>query len=238
MFAQRLTGRSIAGIAHALNDDHIPSPSSADADRNPHRAGHGWTVRTVATILANPRYTGRQVWNRQRTDRDLVDPADVRKGHKEVLRWNPAQDWVISTNLAHEPLVSEQDFIAVQAIRSRRPAHDGSSRTYLFVGLLRCGICNRRMDAHWVNNRPGYRCRHGHNSAKIATADHPGNLYVREDETLAYLTEHLARAGGDTSTPGISPTTCERTRRRSSMTVQAGRYTAERVIKIRKQQTP
>jgi hypothetical protein len=25
-------------------------------------------------ILANPRYTGRQVWNRQRTDRDRVDP--------------------------------------------------------------------------------------------------------------------------------------------------------------------
>ena len=32
---------------------------------------------------------------------------------------------------------------------------------------------------------------------QIATSDHPGNLYVREDETLANLTEQLARAGGD-----------------------------------------
>jgi hypothetical protein len=45
-------------------------------------AGH------VTTILGNPRYTGRQVWNRQRTDRDLADPADVSLGHKDVQRWN------------------------------------------------------------------------------------------------------------------------------------------------------
>ena len=43
--------------------------------RNPHRSGAAWALRTVSTILANPRYTGRQVWNRQRTDGDLADPA-------------------------------------------------------------------------------------------------------------------------------------------------------------------
>jgi len=30
----------------------------------------------VATILGDPRYTGRQVWNGQRTDTELADPAD------------------------------------------------------------------------------------------------------------------------------------------------------------------
>jgi hypothetical protein len=38
----------------------------------------------VAAILANPRYTGRQVWNRQRTDFDLADPANTALGHKQV----------------------------------------------------------------------------------------------------------------------------------------------------------
>ena len=38
--------------------------------------------------LENPRYTGRQVWNRQRTDTELADPADVTLGHKSVPRWN------------------------------------------------------------------------------------------------------------------------------------------------------
>jgi hypothetical protein len=48
--------------------------------RNPHRTGPGWTLRTVAASLANPRYTGRQVWNRQRTDLDPVDPANTGLG--------------------------------------------------------------------------------------------------------------------------------------------------------------
>ena len=38
----------------------------------------------MAAILANPRYTGRQVWNRQRTDFDLADPANTTLGHKQV----------------------------------------------------------------------------------------------------------------------------------------------------------
>jgi hypothetical protein len=49
-------------------------PSAADPGRNLHRSGAAWTLGTVTTILSNPRYTGRQVWNRQRTDKD---PADV-----------------------------------------------------------------------------------------------------------------------------------------------------------------
>src|SRR6202007_2593931 len=62
MFAQRLAGHSAARITRALNDAGIPCPSAADPGRNPHRSGAGWTLRTVAAaILANPRYTGRQV---------------------------------------------------------------------------------------------------------------------------------------------------------------------------------
>ena len=75
MFAQRLARHSAARITRALNDAGVPCPSAADPARNPHRTGAGWTLRTVAAILANPRYTGRQVWNRQRTDFDLADPA-------------------------------------------------------------------------------------------------------------------------------------------------------------------
>ena len=68
IFAQRLAGHSVARIARALNEAGVPCPSAADPGRNPHRTGAGWTLGTVTTILRNPRYTGRQVWNRQRTD--------------------------------------------------------------------------------------------------------------------------------------------------------------------------
>ena len=86
MFAQRLAGHSVARIARALNEAGIPCPSAADPRRNPHRTGAAWTLGTVATILANPRYTGRQVWNRQRTDTELADPANTSLGHKSVQR--------------------------------------------------------------------------------------------------------------------------------------------------------
>ena len=80
MFAQRLAGHSAARITRALNDAGIPCPSAADPGRNPHRTGARWTLRTAAAILANPRYTGRQVWNRQRTDFDLVDHGNTGLG--------------------------------------------------------------------------------------------------------------------------------------------------------------
>jgi hypothetical protein len=63
IFAKRLDGHSIAGIARMLNEIGVPCPSAVDRERNPHRPGEAWRLRTVAAILANPRYTGRQVWN-------------------------------------------------------------------------------------------------------------------------------------------------------------------------------
>jgi site-specific DNA recombinase len=203
MFAQRLSGASLAGIARHLNDSQVPCPSGVDRERNRHRKGEAWTVQSVAAILSNPRYTGRQVWNRQRTDRDPIGPDALfgQPGLDEVQRWNLAQDWVISEQVVHEALVSEQDFVAVQAIRASRRAEDGSTRIYLLAGLLRCGICGRRMDAHWVHERPGYRCRHGHSSARNTNATRPRNLYVREDHALTKLVVLQTDRGYGGSTP-------------------------------------
>jgi hypothetical protein len=193
MFAQRLTGHSAARIARALNDAGVPCPSAADPGRNPHRTGVGWTLRTVTTILANPRYTGRQVWNRQCTDRDLADPADVSLGHKSVQRWNLPDGWVVSRRPAHPALVSEDDFIAAQDVSAARgPAPETGPavprrRRYLLAGLLVCAACGRRMESAWSNGRAAYRCRHGHTSAVPPDPGRPGNAYVREDRVLPRL---------------------------------------------------
>ena len=129
----------------------------------------------MAVILANPRYTGREVWHRHQSAR----PGAQR-------RINPAEA-VVSRTAAHPALVSEADFLAVQQIRAARVNGDGALRRYLLAGLLMCGLCGRRMDAHWVNGRAGYRCRHGHSSARRGVPDRPRNLYVREDVLLAEL---------------------------------------------------
>jgi len=146
---RRLAGRSAARITRALNDAGIPCPSAADPARNSHRAGTAWTLRTVAAILANPRYTGRQVWNRQRTDHDLVEPADTGLGHKQVQRWNLPEGWVISRRPAHPALVSEADFIAAQDATAPRGPSGPATRRYLLAGLLACGRYGRRLESAW-----------------------------------------------------------------------------------------
>lgn len=93
--------------------------------------------------------------------------------------------------------LAEADFVSVQQIRAARVADDGVVRRYLLAGLIRCGPCGRLMDAHWVNGRAGYRCRHGHNSARPASTGRPGNPYVREDKLVFELAQRL-KVDGDT----------------------------------------
>jgi site-specific DNA recombinase len=222
IFARRLAGHSVARIARALNDAGVPCPSAADPGRNPHRTGAGWTLGTVTTILRNPRYTGRQVWNRQRTDRDLADPGDIALGHKQVQRWNLPDGWVISRKPAHPALVSEADFIAAQDISAARgpvPAVGLAAprtRRYLLAGLLICGGCGRRMESAWSNGKPAYRCRHGHTTASRRGPGQLKNAYTartgscRTCPPCTYCSPSLPgdSGGGVTAvapTPGIRP---------------------------------
>src|ERR1039457_3210112 len=194
IFAQRLAGHSVARITRALNDAGIPWPSAADPDRNPHRSAAAWTLGTVTTILGNPRYTGRQVWNGQGTTRALPAPANSSMGQKSLQRWNLPDGWVISDRPAHPALVSEADFIAAQDISAARgpapviaPAAPGTRR-YLLAGLLACGTCGRRMESAWSNGKAAYRCRHGHTSAAPPDPARPGRRMPTSARTAAWRT--------------------------------------------------
>jgi DNA invertase Pin-like site-specific DNA recombinase len=190
IFTQRLAGRSAAEIARALNERGVPCPSSVDQARNRHRSGEGWSLRTVIEILRNPRYTGREVWNRVGTDRSRRSSTG-----RCASRRTSQRSWVVSAEIAHEPLVSERDFVAAQTARASRVAADGATRTFRLSGLLRCGVCGRRMDAHWVHGRPGYRCRHGYTSARRRPVDAARNLYLREDQLITRIVGYLSEQG-------------------------------------------
>ena len=183
IFAQRLAGHSLARITRALNEASIPCPSAADPDRNAHRTRERWSLTTVRAILANPRYTGRQVWNRQPTALDLLEPANTGLGHRQVQRWGLPEGWVISARPAHPALVSEADFIAAQGIRASREDAD-AARRYRLAGLLRCGICGRRAESCWSNGQPAYRCRHGYSSASALDPARPKNMYMLAADEL------------------------------------------------------
>lgn len=197
MFEQRVTGRSVAGIARELNERDVPCPSEVDPERNRHRSGGVWTLRTVAVILSNPRYTGRQVWNRR--------PSEHLAG-SVVRRAAAVGEWAISASVVHPPLVSEAVFVAAQQARAARPTKDGRPRVYLLAGLVQCGLCGRRMDSHWVHGRPGYRCRHGYSSSRPRLPGRVKNIYVREDALLTQLAAHGRPdlGGGDESNVGPS----------------------------------
>jgi len=152
----------------------------------------------VRAILCNPRYTGRQVWNRQRRDEVLLDVDDVALGHETKLRWNDRADWVWSAEQTHDPLVSVEDFAHAQeqmgagrnrpAVRKAR----GTPRPYPLRGLLVCGLCGRRMAGQHNHGRTHYRCRYPTEYALANDVDHPRTVYVREDEVMPALDAWLA----------------------------------------------
>lgn len=183
MFEQRLAGRSVAEIVAMLNDRRVPAPAEYDRDRNTRRAGEaGWAHRTVAAILANPRYTGWQVWNRQ-SIRHRDEGARHGDSSRPIRRLNPKSEWVISQQPAHVALISEEMFVGAQAVSARLRPVDGVHRRYLLVGLVTCARCGLRAESQWAHGRAAYRCRHGTRGPRPAGAAVP--FYAREDTLLA-----------------------------------------------------
>lgn len=161
IFEAYIDGQGLYAIAEDLTRNGLPSPSAHDPARNRHRSGAAWSKSAVRAVLANPRYTGRQVWNRQRRDEVLIDVEDVALGHETKLRWNKRGDWVWSVEPAHEALVSPDTFARAQEIAStgvHRPVlrrrHTSTGRRYLLSGLMTCGLCGRRLQGSWNDGAP------------------------------------------------------------------------------------
>jgi DNA invertase Pin-like site-specific DNA recombinase len=178
IFAEYLAGMGLKAIAESLTRDDIPSPSAYDPARNKHRCGIAWSWGAVGAILANPRYTGRQVWNKQPKSEVLIDVDDVGLGHTTRQTWNEPDKWIWSEQPVHEPLVGDEVFKQVQALRRAKGSSDERSprrtaRPYALRGIVRCGICGRKMQGTWNNGRPHYRCMFLNQYAAKNKIQHP-----------------------------------------------------------------
>jgi Recombinase len=80
-----------------------------------------WNKFAVRAILVNPRYTGHQVWNKQRKDEVLIDVDDVALGHTTKLRWNDTDKWLWSEKIVQTPIIDRAIFDEVQAMIAGRP---------------------------------------------------------------------------------------------------------------------
>lgn len=87
-------GLTFAAIAARLDADlrQYPAPSER------------WTAKAVQRIVTNVKYTGRQIWARTAAGR----PA-------------PAEQWVTSAPMVHEPLVDERVFRRAQPWTGEEP---------------------------------------------------------------------------------------------------------------------
>jgi site-specific DNA recombinase len=199
IFALFLAGHGIYAIAEMLTRDGIPCPSAHDPGRNRHRCGVAWNKFAVRAILTNPRYTGHQVWNKQRKDEVLLDVDDVALGYITKMRWNESGKWIWSENVVHPLIIDRETFDQVQVLLAGRatvPAEHKphrARRPYALRGCLWCGICERRMQSHWANQAPYYRCRFPAEYALANRVEHPLNVCLREDAILARVDRWLAR---------------------------------------------
>ena len=200
IFAEFLAGYGIFAIAERLTHDGIPCPSAHDRARNRHRCGLAWSKSAVRAILANPRYTGRQVWNRQRKDEVLLDVHDVALGHTTVMRWNDQDQWIFSEQVVHPPIIDDETFRQAQQLLAAKNARQvtrrprSSPRPYVLRGLLFCGICTRRMQGSWNNDQAYYRCTYPYEYARTNDIDHPRVVYLREAEVLPELDAWLGKS--------------------------------------------
>jgi site-specific DNA recombinase len=212
IFTEYLSGRGMFSIAEGLTRDGIASPSAHDPDRNRHRSGAAWSKGAVRVILSNPRYTGRQVWNKQRKDEVLIDVEDVALGHETKMRWNTPDKWVWSADQVHEALIDPETFEHAQQVlaahgtgRTTRERHP-VCHSYALRGLLQCSCCTRRMQGQWNHDEAYYRCRYPQEYALANTVEHPRNVYLAERDVLPALDDWLAQA----FTPNHLATTIER----------------------------
>lgn len=198
IFAEYLAGRGFYAIAEGLTADGVPSPSAADPARNRHRTGVAWSKSAIRAILRNPRYTGREVWAKQRRDEELVDVDDVALGERRVMRWNDRSAWVWSDEATNPAIITPELFAAaaermVATARAPQSTPRRRNRTYPLSGLLFCGLCGRRMGGQPNHGHVHYRCRYAAEYALANEVDHPKTVYVRGDRIEAALARWTSR---------------------------------------------
>lgn len=129
MFQMFHAGESLKSIARTLTNEGVTT-----------RGRKPWHPSTIRTILVNPRYAGRAIYQGKPTGK--------------LGNW--------------EPIVSDDVFDVVQAKLNdpRRVSNrEGTDRKHLGSGLFLCGICEAPVSS-WSQNR--YVCRERHvNRARV-----------------------------------------------------------------------
>lgn len=154
----------------------------------------------MRAILENPRYTGYAFFGRWSKHETLLDPDDVAAGHVVRFRRASSDRVVRPRRPAHPAIVSVEEFTQAQ-LRRRSRAAGGmrgraklertrvtGKRPYLLRGLVRCDLCDRKMQAASIRQDVYYRCLAKTLApGSLMLADHPRTVNLREDHLVRPL---------------------------------------------------
>jgi site-specific DNA recombinase len=138
IFDMRAAGTSFGRIARTLNAEGVLSP------RHPNKAGvRAWFASGIKQICRNELYRGVRVWNRTQ---QVFNHAEGKKSKRK----RPQSEW-ITQEVSHLRIVSNEIWEKVQEVNRCRGKgyaqrvgglnRSEASRTYLFSGVLYCGVC-------------------------------------------------------------------------------------------------
>ena len=155
-------GMGYSTLAGYLNRQGIPKLPS----RNSHgRQFVDWSVHHIKRMLDNPVYTGRVAFGRTRMEKI--------KGSENEYKRVKSEDFILSDEVVHEPIISDEMFEKAQIKRKGTATTGkptiGRNSKHMLSGILKCPMCGSSMysDASAWTNKDGtrrykwkYQCGH------------------------------------------------------------------------------
>lgn len=149
IYMEYLQGIGISTICNRLNQEGVLMGKS----------GCIWRKKAVRYILSNEKYIGDCLWRKQITEN--VFPFRKSKNTGQAEQYYVTDD--------HEPIISREDFVAVQRLLAEQGSRYGSTvfRQYPLSMKVQCGNCGTLFKRKISNSRTYWVCqKHDSNAAE------------------------------------------------------------------------
>ena len=143
-------GLGYSAIASHLNRQGVPRPLIIPANSNDFV---DWSFQHIKRMLSNPIYTGKIAFGKSRQQKI--------EGTENEFRRVKRHDFILSDNIAHEPIVSQETYEKAQEIMHDRgitmAPKVGCQPKHFLTGILKCPQCGSSM----YSNTIGWKVKDG-----------------------------------------------------------------------------
>ncbi len=151
IFQYALEGHGVGYIQRRLEEEEIPCPTWWNRQRgirnsftkwevaDPEKGRFMWDQSFLKDLLINPVYIGAMASQKRKYRFKIGTMGDKKP-----------EDWILVEN-THDPIISEQDFDAVQSKILARHQQRGDGTFSLFAGLIKCGECGKALTIRKTN---------------------------------------------------------------------------------------